>query len=127
PDPMTSAMWSSWVELNPQTAAKLGIADGDIVEVSSTQGALRAPAVIYPGLALDAVAMPIGQGHETFTRYASKRGANPMAILAAVTEPETGALAWAATRVKIARVSGADGSLTMFAGEMRERPHEFDR
>jgi anaerobic selenocysteine-containing dehydrogenase len=127
PDPMTSAMWSSWVELNPQTAAKLGIADGDIVEVSSTQGALRAPAVIYPGLAPDAVAMPIGQGHETFTRYASKRGSNPLAILAAMTEPETGALAWAATRVKIARVSDGDGSLTMFAGEMREKPHEHER
>ena len=71
--------------------------------------------------------MPVGQGHETFTRYASKRGANPMAILAPATEPETGALAWAATRVKIARVGDPDGSLIMFAGEMREHPHEHER
>ena len=34
PDPMTSAMWSSWVEINPQTAAKLNIGQGDIVEVA---------------------------------------------------------------------------------------------
>jgi len=127
PDPLTSAMWSSWVELNPQTAARLGVAEGDIVEISSSQGSVRAPAVIFPGIAPDMVAMPVGQGHEQFTRYASKRGVNPIAILAPATEPETGALAWAATRVKLARVGGPDGSLIMFAGEMRERPHEHER
>jgi molybdopterin-containing oxidoreductase family iron-sulfur binding subunit len=117
-------MWSSWIEINPQTAGKLNIAQGDIVEVASTQGALRAPAVISPGIAPDVVAMPVGQGHETFTRFASKRGVNPIEILAPVAEPETGALAWAATRVRIARVGDADGTLIMFAGEMRESPHE---
>jgi anaerobic selenocysteine-containing dehydrogenase len=127
PDPLTSAMWSSWVELNPQTAARLGIAQGDVVEIGSTHGSIRAPAMLFPGIAPDVVAMPIGQGHDTFTRFASKRGANPIAILAAITEPETGALAWAATRVKVARISDPDASLIMFAGEMRERPHERDR
>jgi hypothetical protein len=61
-----------------------------------------------------------------FTRYASQRGANPIAILAPVMEAETGALAWAATRVKIARAGDPDGSLVMFAGEMREHPHEHE-
>ncbi len=28
PDPITSAMWSSWVEINPQTAERLGIGAG---------------------------------------------------------------------------------------------------
>jgi anaerobic selenocysteine-containing dehydrogenase len=123
PDPMTSAMWSSWVEINPQVAAKLGIRKGDVVEITSSQGSLRAPAVLSPGIGPDMVAMPVGQGHETFTRYASKRGANPVTILAPLADTETGALAWAATRVKIARVGAADGSLIMFAGELREEPH----
>ena len=70
--------------------------------------------------------MPVGQGHETFTRYASGRGVNPVTILAPVAEPVTGALAWAATRVKISRVGGPDGSLIQFAGEMRENPHEHE-
>jgi anaerobic selenocysteine-containing dehydrogenase len=124
PDPLTSAMWSVWVELNPTTAARLNIADGDLVDVSSTHGTVRAPAVLFPGIAPDVVAMPVGQGHGTFTRYASERGVNPIAILAPLTEPETGSLAWAATRVKIARAADGDGSLILFAGEMRERPHE---
>jgi anaerobic selenocysteine-containing dehydrogenase len=124
PDPLTSAMWSSWVEINPQTAERMHIAQGDLVDVRSPQGVVRAPAMIFPGIAPDVVAMPIGQGHEHFTRYASQRGVNPIAILAPATEPETGALAWAATRVSIARAGDADRSLIMFAGEMREHPHE---
>jgi len=126
PDPLTSAMWSSWVEINPSTAARLGIAQADLVDVTSSQGTLRAPAMISPGIAPDVIAMPVGQGHGTFTRYATSRGANPIGILAPVTEPETGALAWAATRVKIARAGDRDGSLIMFAGEMREHPHEHE-
>ena len=126
PDPLTSAMWSSWVELNPATARRLNIDPGDLVDISSTQGTVRAPAVLSPGIAPDVVAMPVGQGHGTFTRYASDRGVNPISILAPVVEPETGSLAWAATRVKIARAGDADGSLILFAGEMREHPHEHE-
>lgn len=124
PDPMTSGMWCSWVEINEKKARELGIAQGDIIEISSTQGALRAPAFLNPGLAPDAVAMPVGQGHTNFTRYASNRGVNPISILAPVTIPETGTLAWAATRVKIARVSGPDQTLILFGGATRERPEE---
>jgi menaquinone reductase, molybdopterin-binding-like subunit len=126
PDPLTSAMWSSWVELNPSTAQKMNIGPGDAVDVISTQGTVRAPAVLSPGIAPDVVAMPVGQGHATFTRYASGRGANPIAILAPMTEPETGSLAWAATRVKVARAGDADRSLILFAGELREHPHEHE-
>jgi hypothetical protein len=48
---------------------------------------------------------------------------NPIGILVASTETDTGALAWAATRVKIARVGDGDRRLIMFAGELRELPH----
>ena len=123
PDPLTSAMWSSWVEINPKTAERLNIAEGDLVDITSSQGTVRVPAVIFPGLAPDIVAMPVGQGHEHFTRYATKRGANAVRLLAPIVEAETGALAWAATRVKIARAADNDGSLILFAGEKREKPH----
>ena len=121
---MTSAMWSSWVEINPQTAQKLNVRDGDLVDLTSTQGTLRVPAVIYPGIAPDIVAMPVGQGHRMFTRYATGRGQNPVALIAPLTEASTGAVAWAATRVKIARAGDPDGSLVMFAGGDREHPYE---
>ena len=122
PDPMTSGMWCSWVEINERKAEELGIHQGDVVEITSTQGSLRAPAFLSPGIAPDAIAIPVGQGHTNFTRYASNRGVNPIAILAPSTVGNTGVLAWAATRVKIARVSGPDESLILFAGATRERP-----
>jgi anaerobic selenocysteine-containing dehydrogenase len=123
PDPLTTAMWSNWVEINPQAAEMLGVRDGDIVEIASTQGSVRAPAVLSPGLGPDVVAMPTGQGHERFTRYASGRGSNPLSILAPAVEPATGQLAWASTRVRITRVSEPDGRLVLFAGATRERPY----
>ena len=123
PDPITTAMWSSWVEINPQTAARLGIADGDVVEIASGHGSVRTPALLSPGIAPDVLAMPVGQGHETFTRYASGRGSNPVKLLAPTVEPETGALAWAATRVKISRVGDPDGRLIRFAGALFDHPN----
>ena len=123
PDPMTSAMWCSWVEINEKKAHELGIAQGDLIEITSTQGSVRAPAFLNPGIAPNAVAMPVGQGHTNFTRYATNRGVNPIAILAPATIAETGALAWSATRVKIARIGGPDtDSLILFGGATRERP-----
>lgn len=121
PDPMSTAMWGSWVEINPQTAQKLGIGQSDLVEVASQHGTLRAPALLSPGVAPDAVAMPIGQGHEQFTRFARARGANPIAILAPVTT-ENGALAWGATRVKVSKVG--EGQLILFGGSLREASAE---
>jgi anaerobic selenocysteine-containing dehydrogenase len=128
PDVITTAMWSSWVELNPKTAAQLRIAPGDLVEIRSQHGSIRAPAILSPGIAPDLVAMPIGQGHEKFGRFASGRGANPLSILAPLAERETGALAWAATRVKVSRVGGAEeGKLITFAGGMSQFPIEQER
>ncbi|HET9943267.1 MAG TPA: molybdopterin dinucleotide binding domain-containing protein, partial [Terriglobia bacterium] len=122
PDVISTAMWSTWLELNPTTAGRLGIAEGDAVEIRSAHGTVRAPAVLSPGIAPDVVAMPVGQGHKTYTRYASGRGANPLSILSGLTEPETGALAWAATRVRIAKLENADPTdrLILFSGGMKE-------
>ena len=33
PDALTTAMWSSWVEINPKTAEQLGIQQGDLLEI----------------------------------------------------------------------------------------------
>ena len=125
PDPLSTAMWGAWVEINPKTAERLGIRQGDVVEIASQHGKVQAPALVSPGIAPDVVAMPVGQGHENFGRYASRRGANPLQILAPMVESETGAFAWAATRVKIARVG--PGKLVLFAGGLREKPFEGAR
>jgi anaerobic selenocysteine-containing dehydrogenase len=125
PDVLTTAMWSSWIEVNKKTGERLGIQQGDLVEIVSPQGSVRAAAILSPGIAPDMVAMPVGQGHENFGRFASGRGVNPLSILAPLTEPETGSLAWAATRVKISRVGGPEqAKLTLFSGGRSGFPHD---
>jgi menaquinone reductase, molybdopterin-binding-like subunit len=123
PDPISSVMWGTWIEINTQTAAKMGIKQGDLIEVASQHGTLRAPAMVLPGIAPDVIAMPVGQGHENFTRYATGRGANPISILAPMTVAETGSLAWAATRVKISRVG--EGKMILFGGSLAEQSPEL--
>jgi anaerobic selenocysteine-containing dehydrogenase len=101
PDPMTSVVYGSWAELNPATMAELDISDGDVLEVTSPNGTVRVPALAYKAISPGVLAMPIGQGHSHFGRYASDRGVNPVHIVATLVDEQSGELAWAATRVKI--------------------------
>jgi anaerobic selenocysteine-containing dehydrogenase len=106
PDPMTTARWWTWVELNPETARSLGVSDNDVVRVISPFGELEAPVVVYPGIRPDVVAIPVGQGHGDYGRFAEGRGSNPVNLLAPVTDPDSGAFAWGATRVRLEVTGG---------------------
>ncbi len=100
PDPTTTVMWSSWIELNPETALELGVRDDDVVRVISPVGEVRAVVYVYPAIRPDTVAIPIGQGHTALGRYAKNRGCNPLQLLD-IQSNAAGDLAFAATRVKI--------------------------
>ncbi|TVR69334.1 MAG: 4Fe-4S ferredoxin [Sphaerobacteraceae bacterium] len=101
PDPITTAVWTTWVELNPNTADDMGVQLGDIVRIESPNGSIEVPVYVNPAAPPTVAAVPIGQGHTEYTHYAEDRGANPIEIVASQTDSETGALAWAATRVRI--------------------------
>jgi len=101
PDPMTSVVYGSWAELNPVTADELGIREGDVLEVESPAGSIRVPALIFPAIRPGVVAIPMGQGHAAYGRYAENRGVNPIHIVATLMDDQSSDLAWAATRVKL--------------------------
>jgi anaerobic selenocysteine-containing dehydrogenase len=119
PDPMTSIVYGTWVEMNPTTANAMGLADGDLVRVTSEKGSIEAPVVLFPAIMPDVVAMPIGQGHDALGRYARNRGANPIEILAPETESASGNLATSATRVAVA-ATGRRAALVKTGGESRQ-------
>jgi molybdopterin-containing oxidoreductase family iron-sulfur binding subunit len=116
---MTSIVYGSWVEINPATAARLGIKDGDLLRVTSEQGSIEAPAVIFPAIMPDVIAMPIGQGHDSFGRYARHRGVNPIQILAPKIDSTSGSLASSATRVSVA-ATGKRAEPVRIGGESRQ-------
>ena len=100
PDPMTTVMWNSWVEVSPLTMQKLGLKDDDVVKISSSSGEVEAVVYGFPGIHPDVVAVPLGQGHTALGRYAQGRGFNPQDLLVQQ-ENQAGQLAFMATRVKI--------------------------
>jgi len=103
PDPLTTIVWDSWVEIHPRKAAELRIEEGDIVEVTSKNGSIKAQAYLFPGIHPDAISIPLGRGHEALGRYAKGYGVNPFQILDAVLDKETGELALHETRVKVSK------------------------
>jgi molybdopterin-containing oxidoreductase family iron-sulfur binding subunit len=103
PDPMTTIVWDSWMEIHPSKAAELGITEGDIVEVAGKNGSVKVQAYLFPGIHPDAISIPLGRGHEALGRYAKGYGVNPFQILDVVFDKETGELALHETRVKISK------------------------
>lgn len=103
PDPLTTIVWDSWVEMHPKTAAKLGVVEGDIVEVASKNGAIKAQVYVFNGIHPEVISVPLGYGHEAMGRYAKGVGANAFKILDPVFDKETGELAMYETRVKVSK------------------------
>lgn len=82
PDPLSSIVWDSWVELHPKKAKKIGVESGDLVQIKTDYGALEAAALVTEHIHPDLMAIPIGQGHESYGRYANGIGVNPLSVLA---------------------------------------------
>lgn len=101
PDPISKISWSSWVEVNPKTAERLGLDTGSIVEVETQHGSARLPVWIHPGTRPDVIALQLGQGHEELGRYAKERGVNPVSLLAPEVDTASGALVWFQTRATL--------------------------
>jgi anaerobic selenocysteine-containing dehydrogenase len=117
PDPITSVVWQTWVELNPREAATLGLAEGDVVGLESSQGRIEVPVYLNPAAPPGVLAVPFGQGHQAGGRWASQRGANPMALLEPIADAASGALAYAATRVRLVK-TGRHVPLPKFEGSV---------
>jgi len=116
PDYISKVVWDSWAEIHPKTASTLGVKNGDMIAVTSEQGAtMEVPVYVYRGVHPDVIAVPIGQGHEEYGRYAKGRGVNPLKLVGNVTDGKTGELALQGTRVKAARAA-KKGVLVRFGG-----------
>ncbi len=110
PDPMTQVTWDGWVEIPSATAAKLGVARGDLVTLTSPHGRVDLPAYPVEALHPEAVAVAMGQGHAFPGAYAQSRGlntgANPLVLLGAAPEAASGGLPYLGVKVSLAKGAG---------------------
>ena len=82
------------------------------LEVATEHGSLRVPAVLYPPIRPEVIAMPYGQGHTAYGRYAKGRGAN-VALLNPFGLPGE------SIRANVTKVGGRSG-LIRFGTELME-------
>ena len=80
PDQISKAVWDSWAELHPTTAAGLGLKDGDYVTITAKGGTITTRVFTYKGVHPNVVCVPMGRGHTNYGRWADN-GVNPLAIL----------------------------------------------
>ena len=91
PDPVTQIVWDSWAEIHPDTAAQLGLkqdyestrlyAGINVIEVSTPAGSVELGVTISPVVKPGVIAVPLGQGHTDYGRYANGIGVNPWSFL----------------------------------------------
>ncbi len=115
PDPMTSATWQSWVEVNPAVARDMGLREGDVVTVETPRGKIDVPVYINRAASPTVLSIPLGQGHTDYGRWAEKRGANPLDLVGPSTDQATGALAYGSARAKLTK-TGRHMSLPKYEG-----------
>ena len=122
PDPLTTVTWQTWIEMNDIAADALGVREGDIVRIESSQGSIRA--VVYPTPAVppEVVAIPIGGGRTHGSDYATGRPGTESSNVIEILEPNkvagTSSLAWAGNRVRVTN-TGASVSISKLEGNVR--------
>lgn len=107
PDATTKAVWGSWAEIHPETAARIGVKRGDPVRVQTEAGSIEVPVYPYAGMRKDVVAVPLGQGHTAYGRYATGRGVNGTQLLGAAQDEASGAVAYLSARAAVTRGTSA--------------------
>jgi len=126
PDPVSKTSWISWVEVNPQTAERLGLDTGSITEIATPNGTATLPVWINPGMRPDVVAIQLGQGHEEFGRYARGRGVNAARFLAPVVDQQSGGVVWIQTRASL-RPTGKWEKIPFTAGSETQQGRNVAR
>jgi anaerobic selenocysteine-containing dehydrogenase len=121
PDTLTTVMWSGWAELATRDADRLGIATGDLVELTTEHGSIEAPAVLRPEARPGTVALPLGPGYRDYGRYARGRGRNPLDLVGIASVAGTTAPALSGVRVQARRLG--PGRLALFGRGLRQAEH----
>lgn len=126
-DPISQVVWDSWAELHPDTAARLKLKQGDIVSVRNFYGELNIPVLISAYVHPQVVAVPLGQGHSSFGRYAEKvGGGNTYSLLSAAKLNDGEGIRLLGSKVQVKRSPGK-GNLVRMQGSDSQMDRDLAR
>ena len=74
PKPLTKLTWDAAAYIGPATAGRIGVANGDVVELRVTGRSIRTPILIVPGHAADSVTVHLGYGRRRAGRVGTGVG-----------------------------------------------------
>jgi len=101
PEALTTSVWDSYVDMNTETAKKLGVREGSYITIQSPQGEIKTQVFTYDGIRPDTIAVALGQGHTAYGRYAKDRGVNPLDLLPNSSDRISGGFAFLSSKVSI--------------------------
>ena len=78
------------VEVNPETAKKLGLSEGSVAELSTPKGSASVMIHLSNGIMPGVVGIPRGLGHQGYDAFLNMRGVNYSALAAPAIDPVTG-------------------------------------
>jgi len=91
------------VEVNPATAKKLGLSNGQYAKLSTPTGTGRVIVYFFDGIMPGVVAIPRGLGHTGENKFLAGKGVNYNTLCAAVEDPATGLDAAWGIRAKLTK------------------------
>ncbi len=80
PDPITKMTWDNAVLVSRKTAKELGVANGDMVEISLNGKSVQGPIWVQPGMADYSLGLALGYGRERAGRVGTGVGFNAYKI-----------------------------------------------
>jgi Fe-S-cluster-containing dehydrogenase component/anaerobic selenocysteine-containing dehydrogenase len=86
PRPLTRLTWDNAALIAPATASRLGIDDGDIVEIAVQNTKVRLPAMLLPGQVTECITLSLGYGRTAIGAVGAGVGTdiNPLRLSAAL-------------------------------------------
>jgi len=99
PKPFSKITWDNTVQLSPATAASLGVANEDVVDVTANGRTIGGPVWIAPGQADGVVLVHLGYGRTNAGRVGNRVGFNAYKL-------RTSDAIWTSSGVTIAKTGG---------------------
>jgi molybdopterin-containing oxidoreductase family iron-sulfur binding subunit len=115
-DPITQAVWGAWAEVHPDTAKELKLAQGDSVVLRTDDGEVTVPAYVTEHVHRGIVAVPVGQGHSAYGRFAknaAQGSGNAYSLLPKTLAKGSDALVATGASVKVSRGLGKGNLVTV--------------